>query len=94
MRGEGEPVLDGEQVLVLDDLMVGDDRELAKFGGFKQRHDGREGDVRLVNGRAEPELTIAAGQVERWRIVNASSARYVRLSIGGARSGYWAPTAA
>jgi FtsP/CotA-like multicopper oxidase with cupredoxin domain len=35
-----------------------------------------------VNGRKEPELTIAAGQVERWRIVNAASARYVRLSIG------------
>ena len=33
--------------------------------------------------RAEPELTIAAGQTERWRIVNASSARYVRLSLGG-----------
>jgi len=28
-------------------------------------------------------LTIAAGQIERWRIVNASSARYVRLSLGG-----------
>jgi FtsP/CotA-like multicopper oxidase with cupredoxin domain len=26
---------------------------------------------------------MAAGQIERWRIVNASSARYVRLSIGG-----------
>jgi FtsP/CotA-like multicopper oxidase with cupredoxin domain len=26
---------------------------------------------------------MAAGQVERWRIVNAASARYVRLSIGG-----------
>ena len=31
----------------------------------------------------EPTLTIAAGQIERWRVVNASSARYVRLSIGG-----------
>src|SRR6185295_535356 len=28
--------------------------------------------------------TIAAGQIERWRIINASSARYIRLSIGGA----------
>ena len=26
---------------------------------------------------------MAAGQIERWRIINASSARYVRLSIGG-----------
>jgi hypothetical protein len=28
-------------------------------------------------------VTIAAGQIGRWRIVNASSARYVRLSLGG-----------
>jgi FtsP/CotA-like multicopper oxidase with cupredoxin domain len=36
-----------------------------------------------VNGQSEPELRIAAGQIERWRVVNASSARYVRLSLGG-----------
>src|SRR6185503_7154790 len=48
-----------------------------------EKHDGRQGSTKLINGREEPELTIAAGQIERWRIVNASSARYVRLSIGG-----------
>ena len=30
----------------------------------------------------EPELEIAGGQVERWRIVNAANTKYVRLSIG------------
>jgi FtsP/CotA-like multicopper oxidase with cupredoxin domain len=84
VRGPNEPVLDAERVLVLDDLKLDKKGEIAKFGGLIQRHDGREGDVRLVNGKAEPELGIAAGQIERWRIVNASSARYVRFSIGGA----------
>ena len=84
VRGTGEPVLDAERVLVLDDLKLDKKGRVAKFGGLIERHDGREGDVRLVNGKAEPELTLAAGQIERWRIVNASSARYVRLSIGGA----------
>ena len=84
VRGENEPVLDAERVLVLDDVKLDRHGELAKFGGLLQRHDGREGDVRLVNGKREPTLTMAAGQIERWRIVNASSARYVRLSIGGA----------
>jgi FtsP/CotA-like multicopper oxidase with cupredoxin domain len=37
----------------------------------------------LVNGQATPVLAMAAGQMERWRIVNAASARYMRLSIGG-----------
>jgi FtsP/CotA-like multicopper oxidase with cupredoxin domain len=84
VRGEGEPVLDGEQILVLDDLKLDKEGRIAKFGGLVQRHDGREGDARLVNGKREPDLNIAAGQTERWRIVNVSSARYVRLSIGGA----------
>jgi FtsP/CotA-like multicopper oxidase with cupredoxin domain len=83
VRGADEPTVDREQVLVFDDLKLDRRGRIAKFGGLKQRHDGREGNVRLVNGRAEPELTIAAGHIERWRIVNASSARYVRLSIGG-----------
>jgi FtsP/CotA-like multicopper oxidase with cupredoxin domain len=84
VRGDDEPVLDGEQVLVFDDVKLDRKGRLAPFGGLVQWHDGREGDVRLVNGRREPELRIAARQIERWRIVNASSARYVRLSIGGA----------
>ena len=44
---------------------------------------GREGDVLLINGRADATHEIAAGQVERWRIINAASARYLRLSLGG-----------
>lgn len=83
VRADLEPVLDGEQVLVLDDLKLDRAGDLARFGGLVQWHDGREGDARLVNGKVEPDLRIAAGQIERWRIVNASSARYVRLSIGG-----------
>ena len=84
VRGPDEPMLDAERTLVLDDLKLDRKGQIAKFGGLVERHDGREGDVRLVNGKAEPELTIAAGQIERWRVINASSARYIPLSIGGA----------
>lgn len=83
VRGPDEPQLDRERVLVLDDLRLDRKGNIAKFGGFIEMHDGREGDLRLVNGRVEPEIAMAAGQIERWRIVNASSARYIRLSIGG-----------
>ena len=78
-----ELALDGEKTLVFDDLRLDKKGQIAKFGGLKDRHNGREGNVRLINGTSEPEFTIAAGQIERWRIVNASSARYVRLSLGG-----------
>ena len=84
VRGADEPVVDREQILVFDDVDADKQGRLAKFGGFRERHDGREGDIRLINGKAEPKLTIAAGQIERWRIINASSARYIRLSLGGA----------
>jgi FtsP/CotA-like multicopper oxidase with cupredoxin domain len=85
VRGDNEPEVDGERILVLDDVNLDASGRLKPFGGFRERHDGREGDIRLINGRREPELTIAGGQVERWRIINASSARYVRLSLGGAK---------
>ena len=83
VRGEAEPVLDRERVLVLDDLRLDRRGRIAPPGGMLERHNGREGGVRLVNGLVEPELAISAGHRERWRIVNAASARYVRLSIGG-----------
>jgi FtsP/CotA-like multicopper oxidase with cupredoxin domain len=83
VRGPDEPRLDRERVLVLDDLKLDRHGNLARFGGWKERHEGRLGEVRLVNGRAQPEFEMAAGQVERWRLVNAASSRYVRLSIGG-----------
>ena len=83
VRDEGEPELDRERILVLDDVRIDRRGAIAKKGGLLERHNGREGDVRLVNGRSEPELTMAAGQVERWRVVNVASARYIVLSIGG-----------
>jgi FtsP/CotA-like multicopper oxidase with cupredoxin domain len=82
VRGPDDPRLDGERVLVFDDLKLGPDGDVAPFGDEHEHHAGREGQVRLVNGRQEPELEIAADQVERWRVINAANTRYVRLSIG------------
>ena len=83
VRGPDEPRLDAERVLVLDDVQLDRTGQIKPPGWWIEQHNGREGNTRLVNGKKEPELTIAAGQIERWRIVNASSARYIRLSIGG-----------
>jgi FtsP/CotA-like multicopper oxidase with cupredoxin domain len=83
VRAPDEPRLDAERVVVLDDTQLDRKGQIKPPGWWIERHDGRQGSTRLVNGKKEPELTIAAGQVERWRVVNAASARYVRLSIGG-----------
>lgn len=37
----------------------------------------------LVNGHLRPTIPIAPGQIQRWRIVNASADRFVRLRIPG-----------
>jgi FtsP/CotA-like multicopper oxidase with cupredoxin domain len=83
VRGPGEPRVDAERVLVLDDVALDRKGQIKPPGWWIEQHDGRQGDTRLVKGKKEPELTISGGQIERWRIVNAASARYVRLSIGG-----------
>ena len=82
VRGPDEPEADGERVLMLDDLKLDEHGQIAPFGDAHEHHAGREGGVRLVNGSREPEFEIAAGQTERWRIVNAANTRFVRLSIG------------
>jgi len=46
---------------------------------------GREGDVLLVNGQVMPTIPIRSGAVQRWRIINAASARVYRLALPGQR---------
>ena len=44
---------------------------------------GKEGNIVMVNGTVNPRLNIKSGQVQRWRILNASSARFYRLALDG-----------
>lgn len=87
VEDENDPVVvDNERMLLLDDMKLNANNAFAKqgsLGRWIERHDGREGATCLVNGREDAVLQLYAGQQERWRIVNASSARYIRLSLGG-----------
>jgi len=42
---------------------------------------GKEGNLVMINGQVNPVLNIRPGQVQRWRIVNACNARFIRLSL-------------
>ncbi len=44
---------------------------------------GREGNVLFVNGQIRPSIVIRNGEVQRWRVVNASAARVYQLAIPG-----------
>ena len=64
VRGPDEPTLDRERVLVLDDVKLDDEGQIAPFGDPHEHHAGREGEV-LLNGKQEAELHIAGGQIGR-----------------------------
>ena len=44
---------------------------------------GRQGEQLLVNGGRLPVHTVRPGETQRWRILNATSAHYLRLSLDG-----------
>jgi FtsP/CotA-like multicopper oxidase with cupredoxin domain len=51
--------------------------------GRIDRENGRECNTIFVNGELMPSISIRPGEVQRWRIVNASAARVYRLAIPG-----------
>ncbi len=75
-----------EEVLMLDDLLVGE-HGLLPFGAEAATHAlmGRFGNVLLVNGEPEYELTVAKGEVVRFFLTNVSNTRTFNLSFGEAR---------
>ncbi len=44
---------------------------------------GRQGDALLVNGGRLPLHAVRPGTTQRWRIINATSARYLRIALDG-----------
>ena len=86
VRDANDPLVDSEQVFVIDDMKLDANMQFKKGGFFArwaERHDGREGDSLLINGKQNAVIDIAAGTTERWRFINAASARYFRLYMGG-----------
>lgn len=86
VEDETDPVVDKERVLLIDDMKLDDKNEFKEHGSIRrwiERHDGREGSTNLVNGKENSIIHMYAGQTERWRIINAASARYFKLSFSG-----------
>ena len=75
-----------EEVLMLDDLLVGDDG-LVPFGRDTATHAlmGRFGNVFLVNGEPGYSLRVGSGEVVRFHLTNVSNTRTFNLSLPGAR---------
>ena len=73
-----------DETWVLDDVLLGPDGEI--YPEFDTRHDlahdGRWGNVVLVNGRSVPELKLAPGERIRLRLLNTSNGRVLRPDFG------------
>ncbi len=75
-----------EEVLILDDLLVDEDG-LFPYGRERALHTlmGRFGNVFLVNGEPDYELTVDRGGVVRFFLTNVSSTRTFNLHLEGGR---------
>ena len=77
-----------ERLLVLTDNRFAADGSIdlpdpRSAAGRIDEENGREGDVLFVNGQVLPSISIRPGEVQRWRVINASAARVYRLAIPG-----------
>lgn len=75
-----------EKLLILSDNRFLEDGsvdlpERRSMQGRIDFENGREGDIMFVNGQVMPTIPIRPGEVQRWRVVNASAARVYRLTI-------------
>jgi bilirubin oxidase len=68
--------------LVVSDLRLDSSYRIAPDSALDYMF-GREGDVLLVNGGRRPVLATARGAAHRFRLFNATNARYLRLAFDG-----------
>lgn len=90
VRAEDDPLpaTVTEKLLILSDNRFLPDGtldlpEAASLQGLVDEENGREGNVLFVNGEVMPTLSIRSGEVQRWRVINASAARVYRLALEG-----------
>jgi FtsP/CotA-like multicopper oxidase with cupredoxin domain len=77
------PDLGAEQLFVLDDVWL-DEAGQPRADTMMTVMLGRQGNLLLVNGRANPVVAVRPGERRRWRLVNAANARYFRVALPGA----------
>jgi FtsP/CotA-like multicopper oxidase with cupredoxin domain len=72
-----------ERLILLHDTQGGATEAAVTGTSMMDQMMGREGSVVLVNGVRVPAIETASGELERWRIVNASPSRFYRLQLEG-----------
>jgi len=81
-------VEDGDADAAADRLMIISDIAFDAAGdvatvSMAEMMTGREGATVLVNGALRPTITARPGDIERWRIINACTSRFLDLRLDG-----------
>lgn len=66
--------------LVLKDITLSGN-EPEPYNSLMDFMHGKDGNIVMVNGQVNPVLPISPGQVQRWRILNGSNARFYKLTL-------------
>src|SRR6185312_3227720 len=80
------PAAHRDVVLTLDDVLI-EDGKIATFSTTETTHTamGRFGNVLLIGGDTDPELTARAGEVVRLWLTNTANTRVFNVRLPGAR---------
>lgn len=84
VRADDEPNTTTDRTVVLDDILVDSEWQLSAFDPM-QAMVGRQGNLVLANGWANPIMHVTRGGLHRFRFINAANARYFRLALAGHR---------
>ncbi|MEO9019607.1 MAG: multicopper oxidase family protein [Gemmatimonadaceae bacterium] len=89
VRADDDPIASiPEKLLILSDNRFLSDGSIdfpdsTSVKAEVDEENGREGNVLFVNGKVMPALSIRSGEVQRWRVINASASAVYRLAIPG-----------
>lgn len=85
VRDPAEPAIAAavEEIVILDDVLVDEATGmLDETIDMRIAMMGREGNLVLVNGaRSNLGVPVRAGEVRRWRVINAANARYFEIAL-------------
>jgi suppressor of ftsI len=76
----------GTRVLVIQNTTLNDDgttEQPGPQGPFSPHGPNGEAPVFLINGEINPKIPINPGELQRWRIYNASAGTFVKLGLQG-----------
>lgn len=67
-------------VMVIKDMTLSGTQPSA-YTSTSEYMRGKEGNLVMINGQVNPVLSIRPGQVQRWQMVNACNARFLKLTL-------------